>query len=257
MEQLHFIRIIKIKVIENRHTFEWISLTCIIIVGCVLNKFWPHKNFFKNLFILVFMLIIQKITLIGIRTNNILLKQTLKKYRESMVFGSFITKTRHFISARVNLIVCIIFISIYIISMYKLGCLENTPTGIYGGAFGAFVFFLGIQAYLKYICLLRFIQDLKKIQIKHYFFYKPARTEWIMQLAHEIRYIEKRFLILGIMYCIIYTMNLPNGYVKFDNKVLIQSPCNFLFIVTWGGIIIFFAFAVPIFIFLGKYNIEQ
>ena len=202
-------------------------------------------------------MIIQIFVLKKIDLENKALEKDLKERKEMEVWGSFYFKIIKNVSPIHNIIISLFFILIYIFTMFKIGCLEYTPTGIYGGILGAFVFFVGIQAYIKYLALLYFVYDLKRVNIKHYFFYIPALTDWIVILAHEFSYIEKWFLILGLMYSTMYAINIPANAIIFNNGISIQTSSNFLFIITWIGIIIFFALAVPIFTFLSRYFIKE
>lgn len=136
--------------------------------------------------------------------------------------------------------------------MYMVECLEYTATGFFFGLIGALVFYMGIQTYFQYLSLLYFAYDLKNINIENYFFYSPALTEWVEQLAYEFSVIEKWFLILGSMYSIIYAVNLPKGAVVFKGNLSVHTACNFLFYITWIGIIILFVIAIPSFIFFSR-----
>lgn len=123
--------------------------------------------------------------------------------------------------------------------MFAVGCLEPTITGIYGGALGAVVFYIGIQAYIHYISLLHFSSNLRNCKINDYSFYYPALTKWMRVLSKEFKFIEKWFLILGLMYITIYAINIPQGTLSTTGFAL-----N-LFFTTWAGIFIMFVFAVP------------
>ena len=239
------------------YTKMFLCLFIIASVGHVLNMFWKHKHFYVNQYLLLIMLIIQIVILKKLDLENEIIEKNLKKKGEAAVWGSFNSKVTNGSSSLQNTIISLFFVFIYIFTMFKVGCLEYTPTGIYGGGLGAVVFFVGIQAYLKYLGLLYFAYDLKRINIEHYFFYIPALTDWIVQLAHEFSYIEKWFLTLGVMYSAIYAINIPDNAIIVNHGISIQTPSNTLFIITWIGIIIFFAFAVPAFTFLSRHFIKE
>ncbi len=59
------------------------------------------------------------------------------------------------------------------------------------------------------------------------------------ELSKEFQFIEKWFLILGLMYITIYAINIPQGTLSTTGFAL-----N-LFLTTWAGIFIMFVFAVP------------
>ena len=156
------------KDLKLKTIFKYLVFT--LIIGYVLNVFWSHKNFYVNQYILIIMWMIQIFVLKKIDLENDLLEDELKKRKEMVVWGSFHSRTQQYITPMHRFVISCIFISIYIVSMFKLGCLECTPTGVYGGVLGAIVFATGIQAYLKYLELLSFAQDLKKISVKKLFF---------------------------------------------------------------------------------------
>lgn len=242
---------------EAKHKILFVCIFIMALFGHILNILWEHKYFHFNQYFLFVMLIIQLFVLRKIKVENLEIEKALKERKEMEVWGSFNTKTNRLIhTSKVN-IISITLVLIYIFTMFKVGCLEYTFTGIYGGMLGALVFYIGIQAYLRYLMLLFFSWDLKNLHIKNYFFYIPALTDWIVRLAREFSYIEKWFLILGLMYSSIYAINIPAGTIIIDNGISFQTSSNFLFFLTWIGIIIFFALAVPVFTFLSRYFIKE
>lgn len=235
----------------------FVSLLIIIIIGHLLNWNWSHKYFCFNQYFLVCMLIVQIIMLKTIKSENDKIKKLLSDTQEMEVYGSFIAKEKGVIHNTPNNIISTFLVVVYIFSMYQVGCLEYTLTGCFFGMIGALVFYIGIQTYLQYISLIYFAYDLKNLDIKKYFFYCPALTEWIEQLAHEFNVVEKWFLMLGTMYSIIYAVNLPKGTFVLKNSLSIQTSCNFLFYVTWIGIIVLFVLAIPSFIILSRHFIKE
>ena len=241
---------------RNYKTF-FIVLAVMAIIGHMLNKICPHRHFYFNQYLLFIMLTIQLFVLKKIDMENLAIAKELNSIKEIEVWGSFNTKTMKWVHTTKSKLVSIILVLIYIFAMFKVGCLELTITGIYGGILGALVFYIGIQAYFRYLILLYFSWDLKNLQIKKYFFYIPALTEWMVLLAKEFSYIEKRFLVLGFMYSSIYAFNIPSGTIVIDHGILIQSLSNFWLFITWIGIIVFFAIAVPTFTFLSRHFIKE
>lgn len=240
---------------DNKAIFM-IFLT-IILVGHFLNWHWKHKNFYFNHYFLMCMLLIEIFMLKKIIKENKQTKKLLSDCQETEVYSSFVTKEKNFINYFVNNLISTVLVIVYIFSMYMVGCLEFTATGLLFGLVGALVFYLGIQTYLQYLSLLYFAYDLKNLDIKKYFFYSPALTEWVEQLAREFHLIEKWFIILGSMYSIIYAVNLPKGTFILKSSLLINTPCNFLFYLTWIGIILLFVIAIPSFIFLSRQFIKD
>ena len=249
----------KIKNIFQEKSYKtlWFCLAAMAVIGHVLNKICEHRYFYFNQYLLFVMLVIQLFVLKKIDAENSAIENELKNRKENQVRGSFNTKTKKLMHTSKTTTVSIVLVLIYILTMFKIGCLECTITGIYGGILGALVFYIGIQAYLRYLMLLYFSWDLKNLNIKNYFFYIPALTEWIVRLAREFSYIEKWFLILGLMYSSIYAINIPKGAIVINNGISFKTSSNFLFFVTWIGIGVFFALAVPIFTLLSRCYIKE
>ncbi len=234
-----------------------VILVFALIMGQMLNIFSPHKIFQFNQILLIFMLIIQVVVIKEIKEEKEEIKQCIMEKNEPEVLSLFSLKADKITCTAIGEIISFIFVIFYIVSMFVLGCIEFTITGIYGGTLGGVVFYIGIQAYLHYISLLYFAYDLRHIQINEYSFYFPALTNWIRRLARELSYIEKWFLILGLMYCIIYALNLPKDIIRINYNVLFNHDYNILLFITWGGILIFFAIAFPLFTFLSRIFIKD
>lgn len=243
---------------EKSYITLFICLGILAILGHTLNAIRVHRYFCFNQYTLFSMLIIQKIVIEKIDEENASIEKELLDAKENSVLVSFKTKTNILLHTTIGRVISIIFVSLYIFAMFKLGCLEHTITGVYGGILGAIVFYNGIQAYFRYLMLLYFSWDLKKLQLEHYFYYIPALTDWIVILAQEFSYIEKWFLILGLMYSGIYAINIPKGAIIINNNsISFNTSSSFLLLLTWIGIIVFFALAVPTFTFLSRYFIKE
>ena len=163
-------------------------------------------------------------------------KEFKENIKDSQVLHSFTSRADCSIVSEIISFVLVIF---FISTMFAVGCLEPTLTGIYGGILGAVVFYIGIQAYIYYVSLLYFSANLKNIQINDYSFYYPALTKWIRKLSKEFQFIEKWFITLGFLYITIYAINIPQGTLATTG--LTQN----LFLTSWAGIFILFILAVP------------
>ena len=234
----------------------FVFIVVMAVIGSLLNGLCSHRNFYLNQGLLFIMLIIQVLALKTIDKEDSAIMSELKRKEEYKVLKSF-----NFIIYVPSSIACklvsIALVLMYITTMFVVGCLDWTVTGIYGGILGAVVFYVGIQAYFKYLGLLYFSWNLKNLEINHYFFYYPVLTGWLDRLAREFSYIEKRFVILGLMYCGIYMINIPTDSIVFKTSTVFQTIPNTLFTLTWVGIIIFFVIAVPVFMLLSRRFLKE
>lgn len=235
----------------------FLTLLILLILGQFLNVFFPHKLFQINQIMLIVMLIIQVVVIKEIKKEKNEIKKCIMEKNEPEVLSLFSLKIEKIPCTIIGEIMSALLVIFYIVTMFMVGCLEITITGIYGGILGGLVFYVGIQAYFHYIALLYFAYDLRHIQINDYSFYFPALTNWLRKLARELSRIEKWFLVLGLMYCVIYAINLPKNTILIDHNISFNSNCNALLIITWIGILIFFAIAFPVFTFLSRIFIKD
>ena len=210
-----------------------ITASILLILGQILNAICPHHLFHLNQIMLLTMLLLEYMVIKQIKTGTEELKESIK---ESQVLRSFTTRADYSITSE---IISFALVALFITTMFAVGCLEPTITGIYGGVLGAVVFYIGIQAYIHYLSLLHFSSNLRNCKINDYSFYYPALTKWMRVLSKEFKFIEKWFLILGLMYITIYAINIPQGTLAITGFAL-----N-LFLTTWTGIFILFILAVP------------
>ncbi len=246
------------KIVNNQHNHNIITkvmlgtILIVFIIGQILNIVSSHHLFYINQALLLVMLIIQIFVLKRIRKEKEEIKINIAERHEPEVSGLFNGRIQKISYSFIGEITSFILVIFYIVTMFILECLEVTITGIYGGVLGALVFYIGIQAYIHYISLLYFAYALRHIEIKNYSFYFPAITKWIRQLAGTFSYIEKWFLLLGLMYSSIYAINLPRDIVMINPSLSLQSNSNILLIITWIGIILLFVIAFPTFTFLSR-----
>ena len=222
-----------------------ITASMLLILGQILNIVCPHHLFHVNQIMLLAMLLLEFMVIKHIQAGTEELKQSIK---ESSVF--------HFFTSRIDCsltseIISFALVAFFITTMFAVGCLEPTITGIYGGALGAVVFYIGIQAYIHYLSLLQFSSNLKNIEINDYSFYYPALTKWMRELSKEFKFIEKWFITLGLMYITIYAINIPQDFIATAGL-----PLN-MFLASWAGIFILFIFAVPFLFSIRKDSLKS
>ena len=211
----------------------FILTSILLIVGQILNAICPHHLFHVNQIMLLTMFLLEYMVVKQITVDTKKLKESIT---ESQVLHAFITKVE---KHSLHKIISFILVAFFISTMFAVGCLEPTITGIYGGVLGAVVFYIGIQAYIHYLSLLHFSSNLRNCKINDYSFYYPALTKWMRVLSKEFQFIEKWFITLGFLYITIYAINIPQGILATTG--LTQN----LFLTSWAGIFIFFILAVP------------
>ena len=162
-----------------------ILTSILLIAGQILNVICPHYLFHVNQIMLLTMLLLEYMVIKQMAADTKKLKESIT---ESQVLHTFTTKFEKHSHHR---IISFVLVTFFIATMFAVGCLEPTLTGIYGGVLGAVIFYIGIQTYIHYLSLLHFSSDLKNIQITDYSFYYPALTKWMRELSKEFQFIEK------------------------------------------------------------------
>jgi len=234
-----------------------VSVFIIIIAGQLLNFFFPHRFFTANQLALCFMLVSQLLILKKLNHECQKIRQSIQQSVEPEVTSLFNIKTVRMTTSGLVFFIAIFFVLLYICTMFVLGSVEVSITGIYGALLGVMVFYTGILAYVRYISLTYFAYDLRNVTVTNYFFYHPSLTDWLRRLAALFSYIEKWFLVLGVLYTAIYAVNLPSEAVSFNGGIIINANNNTLLIITWGGILIFFVLAFPILTFFTRGCIKR
>ena len=222
-----------------------LSMAVILIAGQFLNFFVPHRLFDVNQLILCFMLASQIFVIKKLDKECRRIKESILKSRNLEVSSLFSIKAAAITNSKFSFFAAVIFVVFYIGTMFVLGSVETTITGIYGALLGALVFYTGIMAYVKYISLSYFAYDLKNVDVTNYFFYYPSLTDWIKKLATLFSFIEKWFLVLGVLYTTLFAINLPPNTINFYDGLILNSNNDFLLIITWIGILFFFVLAFP------------
>lgn len=209
-------------------------ISAVFILGQIFNYFVPHKLFQVNQLILLSMLVAQFGVIREIKKKEEYIKKCISEKNELEVLELFGARVEKLLSTVKSDIASGSLVCLYIMTMFAVGCLEKSITGIYGGILGGVVFYVGLQAYFHYVAILYFASGLKHVQIREYSFYFPASTDWIRNLVYVLNYIKKWFISLGLMYGIIYVINLPADVIQIGSSNTIVSGNNVLFVITWS-----------------------
>ena len=222
-----------------------VFVVALLIMGCATNMLMPHRNFFVYQAFLLVMLAFEIYVIKMMSTRIKRIFKTINADHDMEVLGAYSKISRAETSPWFYVVECIA-VSFYMVTICVLKCVDTTLTGLYGLFLGTLVFVLGVSAYYRYIVFARFVYDLRNLKIEKYNFYMPALTEWFVQIANTLSFIDKWFFVLGMMYTTLYAIIMPPGIVSFQNGIVISSSNNVLFYTTWVGVLVFFVLAFPI-----------
>ena len=214
-----------------------LGVNCLLLVQVI-----TYKNLMKKEIKL-------KTSISGTKVNNLPLFPMLSKY------SSYLKKWY-------SISICFITGLIYFVSLIFLEVLTlHELITIYGAITLILTVFIAIQLYLKYILyilLLRKISKFDFISLVPFSLHNPSESDWIVKFTDSMSSFSNYFGILGIAYTTLFYLTTPLSAIKFtDNKLVIDTPNNLVFLITWGIIFILIGFGYLIFDYLWKKYVKE
>lgn len=225
------------RVMVNKLKVYSLSTGVIGTLGLILNHIYPHKHFAFNWFILSFMLCIQSYLIADIEKQNESIREHIMSFGNCDVLNNFNKKVMKSTESANYQWIRSMTVFLFIVALNYLGCFEYTATGIYGMLLGAVVFYAGLEYYYKFIMLMSFMKDWGKL----YVIQEEATNfrEVTSMLKKELRQLYCWFIILGLLYCSVYLVNVEYTALNRIQSISIAG--------TLCWIVIFYAAAVPMF----------
>ena len=257
----------EIKIIDkilSQKCFWTIIFTWWVFIGIIVSIF---DSSLKHNYIYVFgvnsLLLAQIITYQNLMKKEIILKTSISgtKVNNLPLFPIF-SKNNSYLNKWYNISICFVIGLIYFISLVllKVLILQELIT-IYGAITLILTVFIAIQLYLKYILYiltLRKISKLEFISLVPISLHNPSECDWIVKFTDSMSSFSNYFGILGIAYTALFYLTTPLSAIKFTgNTLIIDTPNNLVFIITWGIIFILIGFGYLIFDYLLKKYIKE
>lgn len=146
---------------------------------------------------------------------------------------------------------------LYLYMMVSLEILKiNTLIFLYGSITLISTVYFAIQLYIKYILYIYFIKKISDQDFKNsnYDRVLPNRTYWIVSTANFFNIFKFYFSVLGCIYTFEYLFTMKKEFLYFkDNHIVLNTPNDFIFIVSWIIIFVFIGLGYFIFSELIKY----
>lgn len=151
---------------------------------------------------------------------------------------------------------------IYFISLILLKVLIwNELITIYGAITLILTVFIAIQLYLKYLLYILTLRKISKLEfttLTPVSLHNPSESDWIVKFTDSMSSFSNYFGILGIAYTALFYLTTPLSAIKFTgNTLIIDTPNNLVFKITWGIIFILIGFGYLIFDYLWKKYIRE
>lgn len=256
----------KIEILDrilSKKCFYKVGFTCWFFIGIILSIFdLSLKNNYIYVFGLNFLMFFQIFTyqnlmlkeenvsksFSGVKLNNypllFLLNDKLNYINKWYSIG---------ISFLIGIIYFILLITLKVLTLNELitfyGALTLIPT-----------VFIAIQLYLKYllyILTLRKISQMDFTTLTPVLLYDPSNSEWIVKFTDTMNSFSFYFAIIGSAYTMLFYLTTPLSAITFfENKLIINTPNNLAFIITWGIIFVLIGFGYLILDYIWKKYIK-
>lgn len=87
--------------------------------------------------------------------------------------------------------------------------------------------------------------------------YDPSNSEWIVKFTDTMNSFSFYFAIIGSAYTVLFYLTTPLSAITFfENKLIINTPNNLAFIITWGIIFVLIGFGYLILDYIWKKYIK-
>lgn len=257
----------EIKIVDkilSQKCFWTIIFICWIFIGIVVSIFDSSLKY-NYVYVLGVnsLLLVQVITYKNLMKKEINLKKSISGTKvNNLPLFPMLSKYSSYLKKWYSISICFIIGLIYFVSLILLEVLTlHELITIYGAITLILTIFIAIQLYLKYILYilsLRKISKLDFISLVPFSLHNPSESDWIVKFTDSMSSFSNYFGILGIAYTTLFYLTTPLSAIKFtDNKLVIDTPNNLVFLITWGIIFILIGFGYLIFDYLWKRYVKE
>jgi len=143
--------------------------------------------------------------------------------------------------------------SLYIYATISLKYIALNPTGYYALVMIGLVMLSAILGQTCYVYYLLLLYRVAASETFKYNFYFPARTDWVQLLTRTGARLSNAFFVLGFIYTLVFFLNMPNSYITISLhpwRIVLATPNNVAFVVSWITIFIIIILAFPAYAWL-------
>jgi hypothetical protein len=225
----------------------------IIFVGQIINAFQSFRNFH----------IYQLLVILSILVASWAIKRFITDFKNfNKVIASHPT---NFVGIKISRLIyskwalpgLILIGGLYVYSSYKLEYIQFDVIGAYALIMILLMMTTAIIGQTVYVYYIILLSKLNKQNEFKYNFYMPAKTDWIVLIAKTGRMFNNSFFILGFIYTLVFYLNSPESAVvinrangDFINGLVLTTPDNLVFLISWLTIIVIIFIAFPSYYFI-------
>lgn len=257
----------KIKIVDqilSQKCFWTVIFSCWIFIGIILSIF---DSSLKNNY--VYVLGVNSLLLAQIITYRNLMKK--ERNVSTSISGtkvnglplfSILSKNSDYLNKWYSITVSFTIGVTYFVSLILLKVLIwNELITIYGAITLILTVFIAIQLYLKYLLYILTLRKISKLEfttLTPVSLHNPSESDWVVKFTDNMNSFSNHFGILGIVYTSLFYLTTPLSAIRFsENILIIDTPNNLAFAITWGIIFILIGFGYVILDYIWKKYIED
>ena len=257
----------KIKIVDqilSQKCFWTVIFSCWIFIGIILSIF---DSSLKNNYVYVLgvnsLLLAQIITYRNLmkKERNVSTSISGTKVNDLPLF-SILSKNSDYLNKWYSITVSFTIGVTYFVSLILLKVLIwNELITIYGAITLILTVFIAIQLYLKYLLYILTLRKISKLEfttLTPVSLHNPSESDWVVKFTDNMNSFSNHFGILGIAYTSLFYLTTPLSAIRFsENILIIDTPNNLAFAITWGIIFILIGFGYVILDYIWKKYIED
>lgn len=257
----------KIKIVDqilSQKCFWTVIFSCWIFIGIILSIF---DSSLKNNYVYVLgvdsLLLAQIITYRNLmkKERNVSTSISGTKVNDLPLF-SILSKNSDYLNKWYSITVSFTIGVTYFVSLILLKILIwNELITIYGAITLILTVFIAIQLYLKYLLYILTLRKISKLEfttLTPVSLHNPSESDWVVKFTDNMNSFSNHFGILGIAYTSLFYLTTPLSAIRFsENILIIDTPNNLAFVITWGIIFILIGFGYVILDYIWKKYIED
>ena len=257
----------KIKIVDqilSQKCFWTVIFSCWIFIGIILSIF---DSSLKNNYVYVLgvnsLLLAQIITYRNLmkKERNVSTSISGTKVNDLPLF-SILSKNSDYLNKWYSITVSFTIGVTYFVSLILLKVLIwNELITIYGAITLILTVFIAIQLYLKYLLYVLTLRKISKLEfttLTPVSLHNPSESDWVVKFTDNMNSFSNHFGILGIAYTSLFYLTTPLSAIRFsENILIIDTPNNLAFVITWGIIFILIGFGYVILDYIWKKYIED
>ena len=257
----------KIKIVDqilSQKCFWTVIFSCWFFIGIILSIF---DSSLKNNY--VYVLGVNSLLLAQIITYRNLMKK--ERNVSTSISGtkvnglplfSILSKNGDYLNKWYSITVSFTIGVTYFVSLILLKVLIwNELITIYGAITLILTVFIAIQLYLKYLLYILTLRKISKLEfttLTPVSLHNPSESDWVVKFTDNMNSFSNHFGILGIAYTSLFYLTTPLSAIRFsENILIIDTPNNLAFVITWGIIFILIGFGYVILDYIWKKYIED